>query len=99
MAEYIDKPGIDLAQVVDSGRLYPVVMTIPISSGQDGAVSGESVPGFNIPEHDKIVITEDDQDITISVEYLLNGVQVAQLNFSYSDYVPSGSKTTTVEKS
>lgn len=103
MAEYIDKPGIDSAEVVNNGRLYPVVMTIPISSDDVGGVvspENASVPGFNIPEHDTVIITEDSADITVSVEYKLSGARVALLSFSYSNYVPvAPNKTTTVVKS
>lgn len=76
-------------------------MTIPIGAGEltPGAVGGASVPGFDIPTHDTVIITEDALGTTLSVEYQAGGSQVALLNFTYSDYVPEApNKTTTISK-
>jgi len=101
--KYIDKPGIDLAQIVKDGRLYPVTMTIPISSeaGEGGTLTGgSSIPGFDISSHDTVVMTEDANGKLLSVQYSLGGTVVNTLNFTYSGYVPVGpNKTTTVVKS
>lgn len=101
MAEYIDRPGIDQAEIIDSGRVYPVVMTIPIGSGDvTGTVGGASVPGFDIPTYDTIVITEDANGKTTQVEYQKDGSPVTTLNFTYSDHTPVAPlSTTTIVKS
>lgn len=100
MSYYINRPGIDKAEIVQDGRLYPVVMSIPLGSAGSPDSTGGSVPGFNIPPYDSVSIVEDSQDYTISVEYLMGGVQVAMLNFTYSDHAAVGpNKTTTILRS
>jgi len=101
--KYIDRPGVDLAQVVKDGRMYPVTMTIPISSetSADGELTGGSaVPGFDIPTHDTVVMTEDANGKLLSVQYSLSGDVLNTLSFTYSGYTPVGpNKTTTIVKS
>jgi hypothetical protein len=100
MAEYINKPGIDLAQIVSNGRLYPVMMTIPIGESDGEAISGSSLPGLNIPPHDSVVLTEDSNGKLLSAAYSLGGTVVSTLNFSYSGYTPvEPNVTTTITKS
>ena len=94
MGQYIDKPGVDSAEILQDGRLYPVVMSIPL--GGDGSpTSAGSVPGLNIPLHDTVVITEDSTGKLSGVTYSLGGTQVAALGFTYSDHTLSAPYSTT----
>ena len=108
MANYINKPGIDQAEIISDGRVYPVVMSIPISgsSGLNGEVSSGSALGFNIPEYDSITTTEDANNRLQSVSYSYQGSSVGSLTFSYVDDTGTGTpyvfvtplKTTTITK-
>jgi hypothetical protein len=84
--KYIDRPGVDLARVVKDGRMYPVTMTIPIGGGvdPDGRPLETPLPGFNIPTHDEIIITEDQEGKLITVVYKYQSVAVTTLDFTYS---------------
>jgi hypothetical protein len=94
--KYIDRPGVDLAQVVKDGRMYPVTMTIPISGeAVDGQTSAPPVPGFDIPSHDTVTMTEDANGKLLTVAYSLGGDVLNTLTFTYSGYVPVGPNTTT----
>lgn len=85
MAIYIDRPGIDKAEIISDGRVYPVVMSIPISgsSSEDGEVSSGSALGFNIPEYDSITTIEDSNGKLKTVLYTYDGNSVGSLSFSY----------------
>lgn len=98
MGQYVDRPGIDKAEIVQNGRLYPVVMSIPL--GGDGSpTSGGSIPGFEIPPHDTIRAVEDASDRLIRVEYLSGGDIVQVLNFTYDYHAPlEPLRTTTISK-
>lgn len=97
MANYLkNKPGIDLAEVVSDGRLYPVAMSIPIVGSL----------GFNVPEYDQITTTEDSNNRFQSVSYSYQGNSVGSLSFPYVDDTGTGApytfvkplKTTTITK-
>lgn len=107
MANYINKPGIDQAEVISDGRLYPVVMSIPIGgSDTSGEISAGGSLGFNIPEYDQITTTEDSNNRLQSVSYSYQGNSVGSLSFSYVDDASTGTpyvfvaplKTTTITK-
>lgn len=108
MANYINKPGIDQAEIISDGRVYPVVMSIPISgsAGDNGEITSGGTLGFNIPEYDSITTTEDASGRIKSVSYSYQGSSVGSLNFSYVDDTGTGTpyefatplKTTTIVK-
>lgn len=92
MAKYIDKPGIDQAEIISNNRVYPVVMSIPISatSGPEESITSSGVPGFNIPEYDTITTLEDGNGRLQSVSYSYGGNSVGSLSFSYVDDTGTG---------
>jgi hypothetical protein len=99
--QYIDRPGVDLARVVKDGRMYPVTMTIPIGGGADseGRPLSPPIPGFDIPSHDTVTLTEDANENLLSVVYSLDGDVVNTLNFTYVGYTPvAPNKVTIIEK-
>jgi hypothetical protein len=100
MANYIDRPGLDQAEIISDGRVYPVVMSIPIggSSSEGGEITSGSALGFNIPEYDTLITTEDANGELVRVQYKKSGATVKTLNFTYSDVVFTAPyRTTTVE--
>ena len=73
--------------------------TISLPTGAATASNQKIIPGFAIPEHDTIVITEDANGELVSVSYLLNTVEVRALDFTYSGYTfVAPNKTTTIER-
>ena len=82
---FIDKPGIDTAEIVADGKVFPVVMTIPFDT--NGNIANiPAAGGWEPPAHNKIVLTEDAAGKLSNVSYLLDNVEVDSMDFTYSNY-------------
>lgn len=97
---YVDEPGIDKAEIVKDGKIYPVVISVPLEGTEIESHLGPVVPGFNTPEYDTITVVEDANGEVMTVTYSLLGNNVQTLNISCDDYTfVEPYKTTTIARS
>jgi hypothetical protein len=71
-----------------------------LASGAATEVGQQRIPGFDIPKHNRVVITEDAAGKLTQVIYYLDNLQVCALEFEYSGYAfIEPYKTTTITRS
>lgn len=73
---------------------------LPLPDGAATSANQRLIPGFSIPEHDTVVLTEDANSELVSVAYSLSGSTVRTLTFAQSGYTfVTPYKTTTITRS